>query len=171
VFWREFTQAGPLPKRSYDGPRAARHMASLPEHGTLAARVTLEPGERRSLRFVISWNFPKGDIHWAHRDKPDGPSPPIPTPLWTNYYATQWADSRASAREALLRHEELAGSTIAFRDSLFGAAMPAPIIDAASATLALLRTGTVIRLEGGELWGWEGQHRLSGSCEGSCTHV
>ena len=80
VFWREFTQAGPLPKRSYDGPRAARHMASLPEHGTLAARVTLEPGERRSLRFVISWNFPKGDIHWAHRDKPDGPSPPIPTP-------------------------------------------------------------------------------------------
>jgi hypothetical protein len=29
----------------------------------------------------------------------------------------------------------------------------------------------VLRLEDGTLWGWEGQHALSGSCEGSCTHV
>lgn len=171
VFWRDFAQSGPLPTRTYDGPRAARQMAGLPEHGTLAARVTLQAGERKTIRFVISWNYPKGDIHWAYRDKPDGQSPKIPTPLWTNYYATQWADSRESACEALLRHNELAGGTLAFRDSLFGSAMPPPIIDAASATLALLRTATVVRLEGGELWGWEGQHRLSGSCEGSCTHV
>ena len=171
VFWRDFAQAGPLPERSYGAPRAARHMAGLPEHGTLAARVTLRPGEHRVVRFVISWNFPKGDIHWAYRDKPDSPSPARPTPLWVNYYATQWDDSRASAREALLRHDELTGATLTFRDALFGAAMPAPIIEAASATLALLRTATVIRLEGGELWAWEGQHRLSGSCEGSCTHV
>lgn len=171
VFWRDFAQAGPLPARTYGGPRAARHMAGLPEHGTLAARVTLQAGESKTIRFVISWNFPKGDIHWAYRDKPDAQSPAVPTPLWTNYYATQWTDSRASASEALLRHDELAGATLAFRDSLFGAAIPPPIIDAASATLALLRTATVIRLEGGELWGWEGQHRLSGSCEGSCTHV
>src|SRR4029077_13874088 len=61
--------------------------------------------------------------------------------------------------------------TIAFRDSLFNATIPAPITDAATATLALLRTATVIRLENGELWGWEGQHRLDGSCEGTCTHV
>ena len=35
----------------------------------------------------------------------------------------------------------------------------------------MLRSATVIRLEGGELWGWEGQHIGEGSCEGSCTHV
>ena len=39
------------------------------------------------------------------------------------------------------------------------------------ARLAVLRSATVIRLEGGELWGWEGQHIGEGSCEGSCTHV
>jgi hypothetical protein len=43
--------------------------------------------------------------------------------------------------------------------------------DAASSTLALLRTATVIRLQNGELWAWEGQHTNDGSCEGSCTHV
>ncbi len=40
-----------------------------------------------------------------------------------------------------------------------------------SSTLGVLRSATVIRLEGGELWGWEGQHIGEGSCEGSCTHV
>jgi len=34
-----------------------------------------------------------------------------------------------------------------------------------------LLSATIIRLEGGEVWGWEGQHIREGSCEGSCTHV
>ena len=59
----------------------------------------------------------------------------------------------------------------AFRDSLFGSSTPAEILDAVSGTLAVLRSATIIRLEGGELWGWEGQHIAEGSCEGSCTHV
>jgi uncharacterized protein (DUF608 family) len=171
VFWKDFAKAGPLPARTYDGPRRSRHMQGLPEHGTLAARVTVPPGETRTVRFVISWSFPKGDIAWAFRDKPDGPIPDRPTPLWTNYYATQWADSLASARDAFARWDALVAPTLAFRDLMFGSSLPAPIVDAATATLALLRTATVIRLEGGELWGWEGQHRNDGSCEGSCTHV
>ncbi|HVY52387.1 MAG TPA: GH116 family glycosyl-hydrolase, partial [Devosia sp.] len=171
VFWKDFARPGPLPARHYDAPRETRHMQQVPEHGTLAARVTVPAGGRAVIRFVISWNFPRGDIYWAFRNKPDGQIPAGTTPLWTNYYATQWSDSLASARDALARWEPLAGQTLAFRDSLFSSSLPAPIIDAASATLALLRTATVIRLEHGELWGWEGQHRLDGSCEGSCTHV
>ena len=54
---------------------------------------------------------------------------------------------------------------------MFASTLPPEVIDASTATLALLRTATVIRLEGGELWGWEGQHKNDGSCEGSCTHV
>ena len=53
----------------------------------------------------------------------------------------------------------------------FGSSLPPEIIDAVAGTLGILRTATVIRLEGGELWGWEGQHEREGSCEGSCTHV
>jgi non-lysosomal glucosylceramidase len=171
VFWKEFARSGSLPSRHYSEPRLSKHMSLQPEHGTLGARVSVAAGGRKTVRFVISWSFPKGDVYWAHRDKPDGPIPDKATPNWKNYYATQWADSSASARDALIRWEPLKSATIAFRDGLFTSTLPAEIIDAASSTLALLRTATVIRLEGGELWGWEGQHTHDGSCEGSCTHV
>ncbi len=171
VYWKEFARPGRLPTRHYDQPRTSRHMSLQPEHATLGARITVPAGGRKRVRFVISWSFPKGDIYWAFRPKPDGVIPDRPTPSWTNYYATQWADSTASATEALKRWDSLAAATVAFRDGLFGTTLPAEVKDAASATLALLRTATVIRLEHGELWAWEGQHTNDGSCEGSCTHV
>jgi uncharacterized protein (DUF608 family) len=170
VYWKEFARPGPLPTRHYDTPRT-RHMYFQPEHTTLAAKVTVPSGERRTVRFAIAWNFPKGDVYWAWRPKPDGVIPDRPTPSWTNYYATQWADSLATATDALTRWDELKRRTLAFRDGLFGSTLPAEVKDAASSTLALLRTATVIRLEGGELWAWEGQHTADGSCEGTCTHV
>lgn len=171
VFWKEFARVGRLPQRHYDQPRASEHMSQQPEHGTMAARVVVPAGERRTVRFVISWSFPHGDIYWAYRQKPDAPAPDQETPIWRNYYATQWANSDASARDAFARWDALSSQTIAFRDAFFGSTMPSAIKDAASSTLALLRTATVIRLENGELWGWEGQHKEDGSCEGSCTHV
>ena len=171
VYWKEFARPGRLPTRHYDQPRTSRHMSLQPEHATLGARVTVPAGGRKTLRFVISWSFPKGDIYWAYRTKPDGQIPDKATPSWTNYYATQWADSTASASDALKRWDSLAAATLAFRDGLFDTTLPAEVKDAASATLALLRTATCIRLENGELWAWEGQHTNDGSCEGSCTHV
>lgn len=173
VFWKEFARPGRLPARHYDKSRVSLHMSLQPEHGTLAARVTIPPGGRKKVRFTISWSFPTGDIYWAFRPSTDAPIPDCdtPTPTWRNYYANHWTDSEASARDALHRWDKLAGETMAFRDGVFGSTLPAEIKDAASATLALLRTATVIRLEGGEIWAWEGQYRQDGSCEGTCTHV
>ncbi len=171
VYWKEFARPGRLPKRHYEEPRASKHMSQQPEHGTLGARVTVPSGGRKTVRFVISWSFPEGDVYWAYRDKPDGIIPDRPTPSWKNYYATQWPDSTASAIDALKRWDALAAATTSFRDGLFDTTLPAEVKDAASATLALLRTATCIRLENGELWAWEGQHTNDGSCEGSCTHV
>lgn len=171
VFWREFARLGPLPERRYDEPRKAGNMYYYPEHATLAAKISVPPGERRTVRFVIAWNFPVGDIYWFNRLKPDAATPAGKRPTWRNFYATQWADAAATASDALARWDDLTRATLAFRDALFDSTLPPAIVDAASSTLALLRTATVLRLEGGELWAWEGQHAGSGSCEGSCTHV
>jgi len=171
LYWREFARAGRMPERHYDKPRQVKNMFAQPEHGTLAARITVAPGEKRTIRFAIAWNYPLGNIYWYRRDKPDSQATEGSKPTWKNYYATQWADSLASARDAFARWDSLAEATLAFRDSIFGSALPSEIIDAATGTMGLLRTATVIRLEGGELWGWEGQHEREGSCEGSCTHV
>ncbi|MBZ9938348.1 non-lysosomal glucosylceramidase [Mesorhizobium sp. BR1-1-16] len=171
LYWREFARAGRMPERHYDKPREVKNMFAQPEHGTLAARITVAPGEKRTIRFAIAWNYPLGSIYWYRRDKPDSRATEGSKPTWKNFYATQWADSLESAGDAFARWDELAGATLAFRDAIFGAALPSEIIDAATGTMGLLRTATVIRLEGGELWGWEGQHEREGSCEGSCTHV
>jgi uncharacterized protein (DUF608 family) len=170
-YWREFAQAGRLREHRYEKPRAVRNMFQQPEHGTLAARIRVLPGEKREVRFSISWNYPFGSIYWFNRDQPGSPPFPGTPPTWKNYYATQWADSTATGADAFRRWDILEAQTFAFRDSLFGSSLPLEIVDAVSGTLGILRSATLIRLEGGEIWGWEGQHIQEGSCEGSCTHV
>jgi non-lysosomal glucosylceramidase len=170
-YWREFARAGKLQERSYEKPRAVKNMFQQPEHGTLAVRVRIEPGEIRKVRFSLSWNYPFGSIYWFNREGPGSPSYPGLPPTWKNYYATQWPDSVASGTDAFKRWDILETDTAAFRDSLFSSSLPPEILDAVNGTLGILRSATVIRLEGGELWGWEGQHLSEGSCEGSCTHV
>jgi non-lysosomal glucosylceramidase len=165
LFWREFAQAGRLPRRHYDAPRLNKNMFDQPEHGTLAARITVAPGEARRVRFAIAWHFPVGQVYWRP-EAVDGR-----TGTWRNYYASQWADSSAVLAEAFARWDELRGATFAFRDTLFGTTLPTDIVDAVQGTMSILRTGTVIRLDNGEFWAWEGQFTNEGSCEGSCTHV
>jgi uncharacterized protein (DUF608 family) len=171
LYWREFARPGRLRERRYDKPRATKNMFQQPEHGTLAIRVRVSPGETRQVRFVISWNYPLGSIYWFNREQPGSPPYVGTPPTWKNYYATQWADSVASGTDAFERWDTLEAQTVAFRDSVFGSTLPPEIIDAVNGTLGILRSATVIRLEGGEVWGWEGQHIREGSCEGSCTHV
>ncbi|MBV8275268.1 MAG: beta-glucosidase [Verrucomicrobia bacterium] len=170
-YWREFARSGRMRERRYEKPRAVRNMFQQPEHGTLGVRARLAPGETRQVRFTISWNYPLGSIYWFNRDQPGSPLFEGRSPTWKNYYATQWADSAATGMDAFARWESLEAQTFAFRDSVFDSSLPPEIIDAVSGTLGILRSATLIRLEGGEIWGWEGQHIHEGSCEGSCTHV
>jgi non-lysosomal glucosylceramidase len=171
LYWREFARAGRLRERRYEKPRATKNMFQQPEHGTLAVRLRVAPGETRQVRFAMSWNYPLGSIYWFDRDQPGSPLFEGTPPTWKNYYATQWTDSAASGADAFQRWETLEAQTLAFRDSIFESSLPPEIIDAVNGTLGILRSATLIRLEGGEVWGWEGQHPREGSCEGSCTHV
>ena len=126
VFWKDFAKPGPLPERHYEAPRATRHMQQFPEHGTLAAKVTVPPGERKTIRFVISWSFPHGDIYWAYRNKPDGQIPDQQTPLWTQLLRDAVGRLRRRAPATRLRAGTSSrGKTLRFRDSLFGSTMPA----------------------------------------------
>ena len=171
LYWREFARSGPLRERRYDKPRATVNMFQQPEHGTLARRIRIAPGETKRVRFAMTWNYPIGSIYWFNRNQPGEPEFTGEPPTWRNYYATQWADAKASGADAMARWDPLEQASLTFRDSLFGSSTPVEIIDAVAGTLGVLRSATLIRLENGELWGWEGQHIREGSCEGSCTHV
>ena len=68
-------------------------------------------------------------------------------------------------------YSSLRSRTVAFKEALFSSTLPPYVLDAVSANLAILKSPTVLRLENGDLWGWEGCFPDGGCCHGSCTHV
>ena len=72
---------------------------------------------------------------------------------------------------ALTEWERLWKGTKRYHDELFGVTLPAEVTEAISATTSVLKSPTVMRLENGEFYGWEGTWENTGSCEGTCTHV
>lgn len=173
VYWKDLNTPGAFKNRRYSPEKAAAR-----NEGLLAVHVPVEPGATVRVRFVIAWNFPNCERYWEQRNLIsyddigmgfDGVGEV--DPYWHNYYATKWVDSAASAAYALANWTLLHEETVRFRDALFASTLPAPAIDAISANISILKSPTVLRLEDGTFYGWEGCHPSEGCCEGSCTHV
>lgn len=164
VYWNDLNAPGPLANRVYDASPTDATAARFTEQdtGLLAVRVPLAPRAARRVRFVISWHFPNCENYWKS-DADKG--------AWKNYYATRWADSASVARYALEQWPRLYAETKRFKDALFASTVPAAVLDAVSANISILKSPTVLRLEDGTFYGWEGLHPDEGCCEGSCTHV
>jgi len=165
IYWRDFTAPGRLRNRKVDGPKAGRD-----RQGMIAAHLTLKPGETGRVRFVITWNFPNCENYWSESACKCAGECGI-SPKWKNYYSTIWPDSMAGARYAMSEWDRLYAETSIFKDTLFSSSLPPSVIDAVSANISILKTPTVMRLEDGTFYGWEGCHAQSGCCEGSCAHV
>jgi uncharacterized protein (DUF608 family) len=166
VYWTDLTTPGGFPNRVYPpGATGDRN------NGVLAARIDVEPGETGSVRFVISWSFPNCENYWRPEHARRLAEEADVETTWRNHYATVWRDSKGSALYALENWGRLRSETELFRDSLFSSHLPDVALEAVSANLSTLKTPTVMRLEDGTFYGWEGCQSESGCCEGSCTHV
>jgi len=132
---------------------------------SLGLRTELEPGESKTLTFVLAWHSPNFEQYFGAA-REDGSRP-----TWPNYYARLWPDATAVAREVIQRREELERDTRRFHDVLFASTLPTYVLDAISSQMAILRSPTVLRLPDGTVYGFEGCHADAGCCEGSCTHV
>lgn len=168
VYWNDLKTPGPLKNRVYSdgnvrgsGPRFNKN-----DEGVLAVHLPVQPGETRKVRFVLSWSFPTCENYW----KPAAEGEPAKA-TWQNYYATIWPDSKASAQYALTNWDRLYSETKLFKETLFQSTLPPAALDAISGNIAILKSPTVLRLEDGTFYGWEGLHPQAGCCEGSCTHV
>ena len=165
VYWRELTQPGGLKPRVYPAAQAG-----APNSGSLASRLTLQPGQSQRVRFTISWSFPYFTNYWNKDTHKIAVEKGIPT-QWINYYATQFNDSLVSARYALDSWDRLFEETRLFKEALYTSDLDPVVIDAIAANLAVIKSPTVLRLQNGTFYGFEGCHPNSGCCEGSCTHV
>ena len=158
TYWKNFTQLERMPQRSYDTPAQG-------DHGTAVSYAVLAPGEKVKIRYIIAWNVPTACNYWS--EPPAGEK----APTWRNYYATQFADSLATAEYALENFSRLYEKTALFSRTLQACTLPDAVKDAVSANLSVLKTPTALRLEDGSFWGWEGCTETTGSCFGTCQHV
>ena len=160
TYWRELSEKEDLPPRSYDEPNEVK------DHACLCAKESIGAGEKKSVRFVLSWNAPNNyDRSDVERDE-NGK-----IKCFKNYYATVFEDSVASAVYSLGKFDELYEKTELFVRSIFDSSLDECVKDAAASNLSVLKSPTVIRLEDGSFYGWEGVNETGGSCEGTCTHV
>ncbi len=154
TFWYEMTR-GALSHRHYTQAHKA-------DRCTVGAELQKD----KKTRFVLAWNMPNCYNYWRrYKDENDKDV------TWKNYYATRYQNSSASAYYALKHYDMLFEKTALFRDTLHSSSLDPVVIDAISSTMSVLKSPTVLRLENGEFYGWEGVHAQQGSCEGTCTHV
>jgi uncharacterized protein (DUF608 family) len=172
------------------------HIRSSTEpHASLAAHFKVSPQKTEKVRFIITWNFPncynyqkfpprgiinelrKRNPNFLTSEKVDMPdmdeyitkwSHPV---TWKNYYAILFQNSTKSALYSMRNWDRLYQETLEFKNALFSTTVPNEVIDAISGNIATLKSPTVLRLENGEFWGWEGTNATAGCCPGSCTHV
>ncbi|WP_330984825.1 MULTISPECIES: GH116 family glycosyl-hydrolase [Enterobacterales] len=171
IFWREFLQQERFCDRQYDEPSALHHDTS-----TLAAHITLAPGERKNVRFVIGWYFPRNYNFWQRwYDKQTEEVLRYEDyrgeETWRNYYATQFTGAGQVVGYAFQHWKELVKWSERFARQLEHSTLPEVVKEAISANLSTLKTPTCLRLEEGEFYGFEGGLDNIGSCEGSCLHV
>ena len=176
MYWNDLSTPGKFTNRTYKGEEEARTIGSGNEIDmcTLAAHFHLNPGERKRVRFVLTWYYPNCYTYWKQQDQ--GQSccsgcEPYTKAQWKNYYSSLFKDSFDCALYALENWDRLYEETMCFKEALFSSTLPEVVIDAISANISILKTPTCLRLEDGSFYGFEGCHCDSGCCEGSCTHV
>ena len=158
-FWNEFSTESEIKERIYDTDGTY-------DMGTLVAEISVCPSEKKKARFILSWNVPNNYNYWNECKNEDGSHK-----TWKNYYATVFEDSSQTAIYSLEHWGDLYGRTLKFKKALHESTLPREIVDAAASNLSVLKSPTVLRLEDGSFYGWEGVAELMGLCEGTCQHV
>lgn len=173
VYWKDITTPGPLKDRRYMNTKglASQNQADAVEHSVLATHVTVPAGGSATIKLAMSWYVPNIAKYWISEGQLCCPPSANTQTMWKNYYATQWSGAFDVASLALTQWDSLRDKTLRFRDVLADTTLPDVVVDAVSANLSTLKSPTVLRLEDGTFYGFEGCHGDSGCCEGSCTHV
>jgi len=162
VLWREVSTGSFQESAGLEsGSQLARCGGSVMVSGELA------PGGRCTIPVAITWHFPNLPAAACS----DSPQLLNLEPALHPFYAAHWQDARAVLLYLQSQYSQLRSRTKAFQQALFSSTLPAAVIEAVSANLAILKTPTLLRFENGDIWGWEGCFSNQGCCAGSCTHV
>jgi uncharacterized protein (DUF608 family) len=158
-WWDEYLEQGRFPNQS-----APPSDDGATEYATIASNLTLKPGESRAVTFVLAWHFPNTENYW--NNEPDNRGKPL-----RNEYGKRWKSAADPAVYALENLASLRERSLRYRDLMWSSTLPAPVLDAVSSQASILRTNTVMVLDGGKALAFEGCNDNAGCCPMNCTHV
>lgn len=128
-------------------------------NGALARTMTLKPGGKQTVTFVLAWHFPNAR-HAGGAWRGTG-----------NQYTNWWADATAVAEYVMNRYADLERRTEAYQTALYESNLPCWMLQRISSQVTPIRTRTVFWAEDGYFGAWEGMNAGTGSCPGNCSHV
>ena len=166
AWWREFSASGRFPNNdcppSDDGNT---------EYLSLAAHLTLPPGETKQVTFVLAWHFPNIEDYWTGIKPYFFRQTVDPKRRLVNEYSRRWRDAWEPAVYLLENLASLRADSVAYRDALYTSTLAPEAIDAISSQASVLRTNTLMVAEGNVPLAWEGCGDDQGCCPFNCTHV
>jgi len=137
---------------------------------TLFVPFTLGPRSSKTIVLRLAWHVGQTNLRFGK-----DPDPKTGAQILQGTYKPWYAGRFANIDEVTAywrdHYDELRAKTQRFSDCFHDTTLPAEIIDAVSANLAILKSPTVLRQADGRMWNWEGCGDNSGCCHGSCTHV
>ena len=162
--WDDFSHDGRLDFESNPGFPPSDGKSRV---GSLGAYDSIEAGEEKEFRFLLTWYFPNRINGWTS----DCSDTACDCQKTKNHYAVTFDDAWDVAKYTMKNYDRLHSGTVDFHGALFHSTLPDYVIDAASANITVLRSTTCFWLENGKFFGWEGCFGNTGCCEGNCTHV
>ena len=119
-----------------------------------SSRLQIEPGESKTVTFLLTWHFP--NIY---------PLPGFPDKK--HEYASRFTNAAEVARFAADHYPRLRDGTSEWVKTWYDSTLPQWFMDRTILTADTLQTANCYLFEDGQFWGWEG----IGSSPGTCLHV
>ena len=153
-FWDDLVADGEL----IDHPDTARVIETPP--ATVAAKVSLAPGQTETITFMLTWHFPNRRAwdHGVHYAGQFGGQEIV-----GNHYTTLYEDAWDVASKTEARIEELEAETVQFVRALVDSDAPDVLKEAGLFNVGNLRSQTVFRTADGLPFGFEGTGSIQGT--------
>lgn len=134
---------------------------------TLRVPLSLAPGESETVRLNLVWYVPTSNLSYRDSEVNAGYTPAKYEAWYSHHFSSIDEISafwKANA-DSLRKRSEL------FSKTFFSSSLPAEVLDAAGASLSVLKSPTVLRQHDGRIYAYEGCRHDRGSCAGTTTHV
>ncbi|MGS2722304.1 GH116 family glycosyl-hydrolase [Porticoccus sp. GXU_MW_L64] len=132
--------------------------------GALGRTLELAPGETQTVKFAISWYFPKYSggyvFHSTMESLPD-------LEKLRRHYAAQFESSLAVIEYLAENFADLSSKTRLWTDTWYDSSLPHWFLDRIFLNTSTLATQTCHWFDTGRFWAWEGVD----CCQGTCQHV